>query len=80
MVMHLPLTRLVDGEVFSVDLELIQLELVVELLLPLFGQPSWSYQQNPLDLSTLMQGMQEHAGFDGFTEPHVIGNQPVEIA
>ncbi|MCY1381948.1 hypothetical protein D9M69_699170 [compost metagenome] len=36
-VVHLPLARLIDEKILAIDLEVFELELVIELFLPLLG-------------------------------------------
>jgi hypothetical protein len=77
IVVHLPVARLVDVEVFAVDQELTHLELVVQLVLPLFGKPGRCHEQNPSQTVSLLQRSQQHAGLDGLAQAHIVGNQPV---
>ncbi|MNG39142.1 hypothetical protein D3C84_1270850 [compost metagenome] len=48
-VVHLPLAGFIDEKILAIDLEVFNLELVIQLFLPLLGQACGGDQQDAFD-------------------------------
>src|SRR5690625_2799312 len=79
-VIHFPVPGMLDMKLLAVDLKLVETEFIVQLFLPLAGQSGWCDKQDTLRQIPLQQGVDQHAGLDGFPQTNVICYQPVQVA